>query len=262
MSDKSRQTKQLKRNQTPKTGSSSARERARAEAALAARKKRDRNIIIGIAVAVVLIVGGSIGGYLAYQQFGGPSVNTEVAGPEQVIGELSGADPIVYGDEAAPNTMDVYLDFSCPHCKAFEEEQASTVQELIDSGEYKVAYHPLSFMVRPGASVNAANAFACSAQRGFGQAYMAQLFANQGLNWSDNQLVSLAEQVGGDAAGDVSGCITRKQNGDWVDAVNNAEKPADFTGTPALYVGGTQVEWFEGQTPEQFTEAVRTATAA
>ncbi|MGY4720486.1 thioredoxin domain-containing protein [Naumannella huperziae] len=258
MSNKTRQNKQLKRSQAPRTDSRTARDRARAEAELAARKKRDVRIVIGIAVAVVLLaIAGGVG-FMLYRQFGGPS-GSVAAGPEQSVPAPSGSDPIVYGQASAAKTVDVYLDFSCPHCKDFENEQGATLKQLAESGEFKVAYHPLSFMVRPGASVNAANAFACAAERGFGQAYMAELFRNQGLQWSDNQLVDLARQVGGDAGSDISGCITRRQNSGWVDAVNGAPKPPDFTGTPAIYVNGTQIQWSAGMTPEQFGQALRAA---
>ena len=258
MSQRTRQNKQQKRNQEPRTDSNNARDRARAEASLAARKKRDIKIVGAIAVAMVLIGVLGVGGYLLYKQFGGPR-GAAVAGPEQVIGPLDGSQPIVYGSTPAAKTVDIYLDFSCPHCANFEKKQGANIQKLADSGEFQIAYHPLSFMKRPGASVSAANAFACAAQRGFGQGYMQQLFNNQGLEWTDRQLINLAQQVGGPAADDISGCISRDLNGAWVDAVNDGPKPADFTGTPAIYVGGTKVDDQAWQgTPETFAEALRT----
>ena len=92
-------------------------------------------------------------------------------------------------------TIRLYEDFHCPHCAEFEEEFGATITAAQNAGTAKVALYPMSFIDE--GSATAANAMACAAEEGFGQAYYTGLFANHTLQWSNAQLVSLADQVTG-----------------------------------------------------------------
>lgn len=255
MSKSNRDIRQAKRTNQPKPDGANARARARAEAEAAARKRRDLKVVVSLGVALVVLAAAAGIGYAVWRATA--SSEAETAAVEQRV-TLTNGQPIVYGDPAAPKTVDIYLDFMCPHCAQFEQSMGTTVTQLIDSGEVKVAYHPLSFMQRPGGSVTRANAMACAAEEGFGQALMSQMFANQRLNWSDQQIVELGKQLAPDNTA-FETCVTRRQHQDWVDSIDAAPTPPDFGGTPAIYVGDQQIPWSTQMSPQQFTEAVKAA---
>ena len=83
--------------------------------------------------------------------------------------------------------MNLYEDFHCPHCAEFEEEFAGTL-----TAPSRPARSGSSSTRCPSStqgSAAAANAMACAAEAGFGQPYYTGLFANQTLQWSDEQLI-------------------------------------------------------------------------
>ena len=75
-------------------------------------------------------------------------------------------------------------------------------------------------------SLSAANAFGCAAEAGFGEAYYNALFANHTLDWSDSQLLALAQQVNGSVPDTFSNCVTQRSHEDWVNSINDAASAA------------------------------------
>src|SRR5699024_7235614 len=117
----------------PRTMSSKkaeARERVKAMRAEQARKERQRERLMrfGIAGAVILAVAIiAVAVTLSQNSDDGP-----VALPDTVSEEGEG---ITFGEADAPVTLDIWVDFLCPHCKDFEDQNASTINELVDSGQ-------------------------------------------------------------------------------------------------------------------------------
>ena len=95
----------------------------------------------------------------------------------------------------------MYEDFHCPHCADFEEQFGPVITQAQESGAARVELYPMAFIDEGSAA--AANAMACAAEAGFGQAFYLGLFANHTLQWSDEQLIDLATKVGGAALGGV-----------------------------------------------------------
>ena len=149
--------------------------------------------------------------------------------------------PIVLGDAGAPVTIRLYLDFHCPHCAEFEEDFGPTITAAQNAGTVAVELYPMAFIDRGSAS--AANAMACAAEGGFGPAYFRGLFANHTLNWSNDQLTVLAEQVTGGAVPDrFATCVDQNTHAGWVDSINTAADAAGVTQTPTMFVDGTAVD--------------------
>lgn len=223
---------------------SNARDAARQAAELQARRKKERRLLIIVAAALVLIVvaGGII--FQLWQTNRAPTAEAGVVGPPIPVDP---GKPLVLGDAGAPVKLALYEDFHCPHCADFEEQFGPTIEAAQQAGTVAVELYPLAFIDE--GSVSSANAMACSAAAGFGQAYYDGLFANHTLQWSDDQLIDLASKIGGDPAGEFTTCVTGKAQAAWVDSIALTATKNGVEGTPTVFINGELVA-VNGLTPE------------
>jgi protein-disulfide isomerase len=233
----------------------SARERARLAAEQAAARKRDRRILIAMVAAFVVIVVAVGIGFQAWRTSRSPSATPSTstsASPVTITNER----PIPLGSPDAPVTITLYEDFHCPHCADFEEEFGSTITQAQQSGQVRVELYPMSFIDE--GSVTAANAMACAAEAGFGQAYYLGLFANHNLQWSDPQLIDLASKVGGTPSEAFKTCVMRRAHADWVSSINAAADTNGIQQTPTMLINGKEVE-IASLTPESLQTMINNA---
>lgn len=121
-----------------------------------AKKRRQRMIaqvgtIVGALVVVAIIVGFAI---MAPQWFGNRHVPeasgnvkvTNTAGKDVEVPIALNNDGVTVGKQEAPDTIEYYLDFSCPHCREYHKAMDSTYQQLIGDGKIKVRYHFIRFV--------------------------------------------------------------------------------------------------------------------
>lgn len=246
MSKKTQANKKLKKaGVSPATGSN-ARERARAQAQ-ADKRKKDRFTLIVVALVVVAVV---IAGGIAVSWF--QSTRSPNAGPasgNEYAQELIVNQPIVFGEQDAPNTISIYLDFRCPHCIDFEEEFGDLVEKAIDGGEWKNEVWPMSFL--GPSSVTMANAFACSVEEGFGRSYHRGLFQDYSLEWNNSQLLALGEQVNGSISTSFNSCVQNMGHSDWVASIGATAQADGVQGTPTVRINGENYD-LGGITREQF----------
>lgn len=168
-----------------------------------------------------------------------------------------GGTGITLGDESAPVTVDIWVDFSCPHCKDFEAANGETIDELAASGDAAFVYHPASFITPESAT--AANAFACSVDAGGASSFLRTAYANQ-ENYSDDDLVAMGEAVGiTDAA--FASCVRDNTYGDWVSSVQDGMGEAGIEATPTVFVNGELREDLTAATPDDLRAAVEEAAA-
>jgi protein-disulfide isomerase len=230
---KGKQTEQSRRDQL------NSRQQALAEQQ-AAQRRRERRLLAVIVVAVVVVlVGGGIG-IQAWRANRAPDAGSVTPGQTSAPVTITAGQPVSWGSAGAPVTVDLYEDFHCPHCAEFEEQFGQTLTDAQAAGQITVRVFPMAFI--DAGSMSAANAFACAAEGGFGEAYDAGLFANHTLDWSDSQLTQLAEQVHGSVPEAFSSCVTQRSHEDWVDSVNDAASAAGVTGTPTMFLNGKRVD--------------------
>ena len=228
-----------------------ARERVKAmrEEQAKQERKRERIVRFGIAGAVVAAIaiiavavaasrGGSDGPF--------PVPNT--------VAEPGGG--VLVGDPDAPVTIDSWIDFLCPHCKEWEDLNGTTVDELVDSGDANVVYHPLTYT--GGAySTRANNAFACAADEGMAEEFIKAAFVTQ-PQWTRSMLVDLGESAG--IGGDYESCVRDGTYDDWSSDVTTTARGTNVEGTPTVFVGGEllpNTSW----TPDGIRAAVAAAGA-
>jgi protein-disulfide isomerase len=233
----------------------SARERARLAAEQAAARKRDRRILIAMVAAFVVIVVAVGIGFQAWRTTRSPSAAPSASSSASPV-TITNEHPIPLGSPEAPVTITLYEDFHCPHCADFEEEFGPTITQAQESGRARVELYPMSFIDE--GSVTAANAMACAAEAGFGQAYYLGLFANHNLQWSDPQLIELASKVGGNPSEAFKTCVMRRAHADWVSSINAAADTNGVTQTPTMLINGKEVD-VATLTPESLKEMINSA---
>jgi protein-disulfide isomerase len=237
-----------------------ARERVKAMREEQARqeKRRERMMRYGVAVAIVAAV-AIIAVAVAASRGGddGPVAVPDAVGTGnglQIDGDGQG---ILTGEASAPVTIDYWMDFLCPHCRDFESANSAAIQQLVDSGEANIVYHPLDY-TGGVYSRRANNAFACAAQEGMGSEFKDAAFAAQGTQWSTSSLVDLGEQVG--IGGDYEGCVRDDEFEDWAAGVPETAREHQVEGTPTVFVNGELLDSSQW-TPEGLQAAVATVAA-
>lgn len=189
------------------------------------------------AVVVVVFFAGAVGFgvYRAHQ------------GAEVVVPAGATATGVPIGQADAPATVDIYLDFQCPICRAYEQSAGATIDQLVASGAAKVIYHPVAFLDRYSStqySSRSSAASGCAAAAGVFVPFAKLLYANQppenGDGLTDQKLIELGTQAG--AKGDFATCVTDGRYARWTAAVTDAASQAGVTGTPTVKVNGVVID--------------------
>jgi protein-disulfide isomerase len=220
-----------------------------------ARERARRRAWIAAGVAAVLLVVAGIGGWYAYQSQR-PDPKAAAAPPP------AGADAAGVRFGTAPVTVDVYLDFICPHCRDFEERASETLAGLIRDGKATVVYHPLAFLDSASStkySTRSAAASGCAADAGKFVEYAGALYAQQpaegSAGLSETQLINLGAAAGIDSPA-FGECVRADRHVAWVDGVTEEAVKRGIRGTPAVLVNGKQVD----ADPKTITDAVAAAS--
>ncbi|MGH1565123.1 DsbA family protein [Mumia sp. DW29H23] len=230
--------------------------RARRERAEQMRKERERqekrrrNVITAAVVAVVLVVIAGAG--FAVKAAVDNSADDPARTPEGLTedGGIALTATDVGGTAAAdPVKVTLFEDFACPHCKAFEEEAGSWIDEQVAAGAIDVEFRPVAFLT--DFSGDAMGSALCVFEDAGAKAYRDYselVFANQpteGGNLDEKDFVDMAEQAGATGAAD---CIKGRPFRDFADLNGEATKAAfdqedsegnKLSGTPTVWVNGT-----------------------
>lgn len=232
--------------------------------AQAARQARQRRIvmvvggvvILGLIAAIVFAVVKVAGGD------DGPTASGKVVVPQNATRD--GAIPV--GDDAAPVTVEIYYDYMCPACGAFEAANGGELDRLLEEGTIKVELRPISFLDETSEgtqySTRTANAIATVAD-GAPEAvwdFHAALYANQpqegteGLD--DDEIADIAADAG--VPEDVVSAFDDGTYRGWVADITERAFDTGVEGTPTVKIDG---EFFEGDvyTVGPLTEAIESA---
>lgn len=231
-----------------------ARERVKAmrEEQLKQERKKERVLRFGIAGAVVAAV-AIIAVAVAVTRGGGDDSSKWPSGVTDDGG-------VAIGAADAPVTIDAWVDFLCPHCADFEEANGPAIDELVESGQARVVYHPVTYTGTVYAA-RANNAFGCAADEGMAAEFFKSAFeaAYDGpVQWSNNDLVDLGASVG--IGGEYESCVRDDVYNDWASQSDDVGREAGVDGTPTIFINGTELPG-EQWTPEGIQAAVTAAAA-
>jgi protein-disulfide isomerase len=221
--------------------------RRQAVAALrASRQRRSWSSALAVAAVVLFAAAVGVGIYFAQRP-------TQVVVPPNAT-----AQSVVVGQPGAAVTIDLYEDFQCPACRQFEQQVGPTVQELIDTGTVKVAYHPVAYLDRFSStrySTRASAASGCAAAAGVFPRFHELLFANQPPEGGDglpaDRIVALGQQAGASGE-DFAACVRDERYAGWTANLTDAASKAGVNATPTVQVNGKPL-------PQPSAQALREA---
>ncbi|WP_052434164.1 DsbA family protein [Streptacidiphilus melanogenes] len=261
---------------TKREARASARERlAQQRARQKQIQARRRTAKIGAAVAAVLAVTAGIAVAIGTASTSTPGA---ASGPLVVPANASGTNGtvIVYGNPNAKHTLDVWEDFRCPICDKLEKADGPTIQQLADSGTYKIQYHLATFLDRNLGGTGSMDALqvagAALADGGTAKfkAFHDVLYANQPSEQTDgfgnlNTLLDLAKKVPGLVTPKFTKDVQDRVYAPWAGKVSDAFNASGIQGTPTLKLDGTQLNVFDAQgnaiTPTQYAALVQQTVA-
>jgi protein-disulfide isomerase len=218
--------------------------RRAAEAAARARAERRRRTVLGGVVAAVAVLVALVAVILVQTQRTSTSANAAVPA-NTVDGTV-----ISVGAAGAPVTVDLYEDFQCPNCKAFEDATGSTLAQLVSDGTVQAHYHGMAFLDTSAngqystRALNAAAVVVATAGPEAFQTFHDLLYAHQpaegGSGLTDAQLVQYAAQAGA-AGSSVEQDIRDLTYGDWVKTATDQASKDGVTSTPTVLVDGQKL---------------------
>ena len=150
---------------------------------------------------------------------------------------------IALNPTASPK-IDVYIDYQCPACKAFEIQNGAYLNEVIAQNKAKVVFHPMTF-IGPE-SILAANAAACSADENKFIDMNLALFQNQpaGENtgkWTNGTLIAIGNAVGV-TSDNFKQCVNEGKYVKWTRNIIDDSAKANINSTPTILINGKPLD--------------------
>jgi protein-disulfide isomerase len=227
-----------------------ARERARLEAA---RVQRKRRITQGIVVGVVALLAIGIVASAVLLGRAGRSERVPTAATNVTIGGASvpfGVDgsAVQVGKADAKVTMDLWVDYSCPHCQEFEATNNDTLTSLVAAGDVAVTYHNIQIVTDYGTEAGSASACMAVHDPNAWPAFNAALYANHTADtdsWTASDFKQFAAANGAGSA--TQSCIEGGTYKSWITDNTNASTRVGVTGTPTMFIDGQKTDTLSGQ---------------
>lgn len=195
--------------------------------------KGTRNLVI-IMVSFIVIVG------VVFSIISNRSNST--AQVPAAVSEAEGYG-IVLNPSATPK-IDVYIDYQCPACRAFEIINGGYLNEVIAQNKAKVVYHPMTF-IGPE-SILAANAAACAADENKFVDMNLALFQNQGGSensgrWQGDAMLAIGESIGIKSES-FKQCVREGNYVKWTRNVTDASASKNVNSTPTIRINGKDLD--------------------
>lgn len=233
------------------------REKANAQRRLEETKRKRRRLLtqLGVAGAVVILVAGIWGGasLLRDQAAVGSTPPTADAivdlasgGQAQVTSE---EDAVSVGAADAPVTLDIYEDYSCPHCQEYEAATGALLDRLAASGQVRVAYHPIQIVTNYGRAAGSTAACVLQHDAPAWPDVHAALFANHSAETDSWTGADFSSWLGSQGVTDAEAlsCTTEGTFARWITANTETAATAGITGTPTLRINGQETATVSGQ---------------
>jgi len=233
-----------------KAGRAAARERIRLERERAARRRQRNRVLLivgaalaALALAVVIIVvvphGGTGTVSTAGSFYNGPFAPVTLNADHSVTTAQPGVGSPV---------LDIYEDFQCPICAAFEKTNGGLVQKLASQGKVRVVYHPFTIFLgeqpQQANSVRAWAAARCVPARVWLR-YHDLLYANQPAERTSggfpvSQLLALGKRIGLTSPS-FTRCVSAQTYAAQAIPLSQQIIRGGITGTPTVKLNGQAV---------------------
>ncbi|MFC6935234.1 DsbA family protein [Actinomadura yumaensis] len=241
-------------------------------------KKGGAGLVIALVAGALVVVLAAVGG-IVYAMSGGDDASDADAGPEVElrVGQIAG------GAEARPEpdgsltmvrpgvvrpVVDVYEDFACPHCGAFDRMHDPMLKQLAVAGRAKVVFHPMVVFgesVQPARdnAMRAAAALRCVGDGARWLAYQDAVYRHQPASletkgYATADLVSYGAPVGltGD---DFAKCVESQRYAPKVAEVSRRYIAGGVQGTPSVRVDGRTLPTTDTGSADALRRAIEAA---
>ncbi|GGL10239.1 hypothetical protein Sme01_32380 [Sphaerisporangium melleum] len=221
----------------------SARERIKAQREQERVQERRRRVAT-VVTSVVVLLAVVIGGWW-YVQTNRSETATAALAPISVAADGS---TVMAKPGVTKPVLDIYEDFQCPACKAFEQTSGPTVKNLAADGKVKVVYHVVNIFTEEPTRGNTARASAAARCVPAGPQWMAfhdRLYkeqppeSKQGFALDD--LVKWGKETGVTDAGFESCVKTQKYAQTQAEYNQKIIDAKTFQGTPTLRLDGKEL---------------------
>lgn len=245
-----------------------SREMRQAKAAAASMRRTRTHWITGLAAVVIVGLLVAIGFVVANAVSNGDAPTANPTGPLVVPKNVTDTEAIPIGQDAAPVTVEIYLDYMCPACGQFEKANSGELDRLVDSGTAQIALRPISFLDKTSKgtrySTRTANAMATVVDRApeKAPAFHEALFREQPEEGTrglpDSRIAELAREAG--VPQDVVDDFRALTFEPWVVKTTETAFASGVSGTPTVKING-QVFQGDVYTPGPLTQAIEAAAA-
>ena len=249
---------------------------ARQEAA-AIEQKRQRKIRIIGGIVVLIVMGALISVPLLSKK--DSTTPSDSALPTGVTSDTYGVKVGPAWTAADADTipmLQIWEDFQCPACGAFEEASGAALAELIAAGKVRVEYRPTIFLDKklqaqntaagnPNSSQRATLAFGCAVDADSAEGFHAGVFkaqpATEGGGYSNDELSAIAESSGitGDALTTFNDCLSSEKYAGWVSNSYAAFDSEGVSSTPTGILNGQEITGDVLFDPTKLTAAIDAA---
>jgi protein-disulfide isomerase len=233
------------------------REKANAQRRLEEVKRRRRRLLtqLGVAGVVVVLIAGIWGGtsLLRDRAAAGsrpPSADAVVdlasGGRAQITAE---EDAVAVGAADAPVTLDVYEDYSCPHCAEYETAAGPLLDRLASSGQVRVVHHPMQIVTNYGRAAGSTAACVLQHDAAAWPDVHSALFANHSAatdSWTGADFSSWLPSQGVTDR-DALTCTEKGSFAGWISSNTESAAAAGVTSTPTLLIDGQRTPTVGGQ---------------
>jgi protein-disulfide isomerase len=235
--------------------------------AAVARRTRRRRVVTSVGAVVIVGLIGAIT-FAVVNAAGRERTLPDVTGEVVVPQHLTPTGAIPVGATDAPVTVEIYFDYMCPACGAFESANGGELDRLVADGVARIELRPIAFLDEQSSgteySTRSANAVAVVADAApdrvwaFHTALYGQQPAEGSEGLSDEQVADIAAEAG--VSADVVDLFTDGTYRPWVASVTREAFDSGVQGTPTVKIDG---EVFEGNVYAvgPLTEAIESAAA-
>lgn len=141
---------------------------------------------------------------------GGATPEASPAATPEIELDLDDLHGYILGDPDAPNTLRLYSDYRCPHCRVFHTDiEPGLIEDFVSPGRMNIEIFDFTVIGVPDfeslsddsiESVQAAEATACAAEQDAYLAFREWLFEGESRtndgDFSDDNLIAAAEELG------------------------------------------------------------------
>jgi protein-disulfide isomerase len=202
-------------------------------------------LVVGIVAAAALIGTRSRAGTAAA---GAPTASTTVTLNNTSVPFAIDGSAVRVGPADAKARIDLWVDYSCPHCQEFEAANSAVLNQLIAGGAVAVSYHNIQIVTDYG--IQAGSAAACVAANDPARwpAFNTALYANHNAQtdgWEAAQFRTFAQQQG--VTGSALDCIAASRYTGWITANTADAATHQVQGTPTMFLNGQSSPVLTGQ---------------